>query len=91
MELNIVNKYYNLSSSDKNIYVNTILPTLKNDISIDIITTMRSKYNLLSPIINDTTIYTCQQLFSVSLQNKNRILSDTIDKLSRLVSAPNTE
>jgi hypothetical protein len=87
MELNIVNKYNNLSSSDKYIYVNTILPTLRNDISLDVIITMRYKYNLLTSIINDTTIYICQQIFGISSQNKSKILSNTIDKLSGLVTS----
>jgi hypothetical protein len=85
MESNIVNKYNNLSLNDKNIYKNRILNTLRNDISLDIIIETRTNYNSLLPIINDTAVYTCQQIFGVPIENKKQVLLNTINKINNLL------
>jgi hypothetical protein len=85
MESNIVNKYNNLSLNDKNIYKNRILNTLRNDISLDIIIETRTNYKSLLPIINDTAVYTCQQIFGVPIENKKQVLLNTINKINNLL------
>jgi len=86
MESNIILNFKNLSEIDKNIYLNEVLPILKNEFSLESVIYIRGKYRSMTKLINDTTMYTCQKIFGVSSNNKNQVLSNTIENINLLLS-----